>query len=90
MNRNQYPKGSKGMIQCLVNEHKHLLDQRLGAVLRWISPIEKDGFAEYQLMVINCLMNWDFLQTHSITFGQPDNLNGMELPWMMNIRYCIL
>lgn len=49
MNRNQYPKGSKGMIQCLVKEHKHLLDQRLGAVLRWISPIEKDGFAEYQL-----------------------------------------
>ena len=48
MNRNQYPKGSKGMIQCLVNEHKHLLDQRLGAVLRWISPIEKDGFAESQ------------------------------------------
>lgn len=49
MNRNQYPKGSKGMIQCLVKEHKELLDQRLGAVLRWISPIEKDGFAEYQL-----------------------------------------
>lgn len=49
MNRNQYPKGSKGMIQCLVNEHKSLLDEKLGVNLSWISPIERTQFHEYQL-----------------------------------------
>lgn len=49
MNRNQYPKGSKGMIQCLVKEHKSLLDEKLGVNLSWISPIESTQYHEYQL-----------------------------------------
>lgn len=49
MNRNQYPKGSKGMLQCLVKEHKSLLDEKLGVNLTWISPIESTQFQEYQL-----------------------------------------
>lgn len=49
MNRNQYPKGSKGMLQCLVKEHKSLLDEKLGVNLTWISPIESTQFHEYQL-----------------------------------------
>ena len=46
MNRNKYPKGSKGMIQCLVKEHKSLLDEKLGVNLSWISPIEENQFKE--------------------------------------------
>ena len=44
MNRDKYPKGSKGMIQCLVKEHKSLLDEKLGVNLSWISPIEENQF----------------------------------------------
>lgn len=63
MNRNQYPKGSKGMIQCLVKEHKSLLDEKLGVNLSWISPIESTNFKEYQL-------NGSFI---SDTIGFPPN-----------------
>lgn len=63
MNRNKYPKGSKGMIQCLVKEHKSLLDEKLGVDLSWISPIEENQFKEYQL-------NGDFISTK---IGLPSN-----------------
>lgn len=63
MNRNQYPKGSKGMIQCLVKEHKSILNELLGVVLRWISPIESTQFKEYQL-------NGEFISTE---IGLPSN-----------------
>lgn len=63
MNRNKYPKGSKGMIQCLVKEHKSLLDEKLGVNLSWISPIEENQFKEYQL-------NGDFISTK---IGLPSN-----------------
>lgn len=63
MNRDKYPKGSKGMIQCLVKEHKSLLDEKLGVNLSWISPIEENQFKEYQL-------NGDFISTK---IGLPPN-----------------
>lgn len=63
MNRNQYTKGSKGMLQCLVKEHKSLLDEKLGVNLTWISPIESTQFQEYQL-------NGKFISTE---VGLPSN-----------------
>ena len=86
MNRNQYPKGSKGMIQCLVKEHKSILNKQLGVVLRWISPIESTQFKEYQL-------NGEFISTEIGLpsnafdgFGPQDNLNGTDWQWIMNIK----
>lgn len=87
MNRDKYPKGSKGMIQCLIKEHKSLLDEKLGVNLSWISPIEENQFKEYQL-------NGDFISTkiglpqmHSTIFGLQDSLNGTDWQWMMSILY---
>lgn len=49
MNESTHPKGSKGMIQILVEEHKDLLDKVLGVKLKWICPIKEDNFKELQL-----------------------------------------
>jgi hypothetical protein len=42
-------KGSKRMIQILVNEHSDLINKALNDKLDWYSPIAKDDFKEYQL-----------------------------------------
>lgn len=42
-------KGSKRMMQILVNEHCHILNEILNANLKWLSPLESDNYKEFQL-----------------------------------------
>lgn len=44
-----YYKGSKRMMQILVDKYPDIVDRVLGVKLKWLSPIKKDNFAEYQL-----------------------------------------
>jgi hypothetical protein len=57
MRREQGPasRGSQKWLQVLINRHPHLLNQKLGREIgvspeeiRWLSPVEEDGYAEYQ------------------------------------------
>lgn len=43
------PKGSKRMMQILVKEHSYLLNEKLNANLKWLSPRESDNYKEFQL-----------------------------------------
>lgn len=42
-------KGSKRMMQILVSEHPHILNEKLNANLNWLSPLEADSYKEFQL-----------------------------------------
>lgn len=48
-NNGYAPKGSKRMMQILVNEHCHILNEILNANLKWLSPHESDYYKEFQL-----------------------------------------
>ena len=48
-NNGYAPKGSKRMMQILVNEHSHILNEILNANLKWLSPLESDNYKEFQL-----------------------------------------
>ncbi|WP_026691840.1 hypothetical protein [Peribacillus kribbensis] len=44
-------KGSLKLIQTLINEHVHVINKKLSLVtdenIIWVSPLEKDEYAEY-------------------------------------------
>ena len=44
-----YYKGSRRMMQIMVDKHKAELDALLKTELTWLSPIKSSNFVEYQL-----------------------------------------
>ena len=48
-NDEYYYKGSRRMMQIMVDKHKAELDALLKTELTWLSPIKSSNFVEYQL-----------------------------------------
>ena len=77
-NDEYYYKGSRRMMQIMVDKHKAELDALLKTELTWLSPIKSSNFVEYQLngkVISNKLeLNVKILKV----FGHNVNRNGME------------
>lgn len=84
-------KGSKLMIQMAASPlQKHIIDEKLGEEVVWLSPIEDTDYEEYQMSEAEVC---NFLgldnKKDKFPFGQEDNHNGTELPLVKKVQHYI-
>ena len=84
------PKGSKGTMKCLVEEHEKEFSKLLNGNIEWISPTKAAGYKEFQLN--KSILNWLGLPVDALKDFWPERgpqWDGIALDYDNKILYLL-